>query len=253
MNPGEILQFQWYDGLLVDIDGSWDNQSTWHSIETDYETEIDLETEGQQLCTYDWISTLEPETSASSNSFYYRITDKLNLQSDPLIVGPYSISATNVDISGSGNIQIILNSSLSCSGSWNIPEISGSGIINININSTLASSGNLGSITLESLDDKLNILINLVNGINNVTSQMTFSGDLLNVRVADKGILNDISVGDILNGTVDTKTVNEILEILLAYVNGRITVNGNTLTYYKQNNSTSLFTLTGSDSERTRI
>lgn len=228
MNPGEILQFQWYDGLLVDIDGSWDNQSTWHSIEIDYETEIDLETEGQQLCTYDWISTLEPETSASTNSFYYRITDKLNLQSDPLIVGPYSISATNVDISGSG-------------------------IINININSTLASSGNLGSITLESLDDKLNILINLVNGINNVTSQMTFSGDSLNVRVADKGILNDISVGDILSGSVDTKTVNEILEILLAYVNGRITVSGNTLTYYKQNNSTALFTLTGSDSERTRI
>ncbi len=84
------------------------------------------------------------------------------------------------------------------------------------------------------------------------TDLMSFSGSNLNVRVLDSGILNDISVADILSGTVDTKTLEEIFEILLAYANGRITVSGNNFTYYKQNNSTTLFTLAGSDTARTR-
>jgi hypothetical protein len=84
------------------------------------------------------------------------------------------------------------------------------------------------------------------------TDLLSFSGSNLNVRVLDSGILNDISVSDILNGVVDTKTVEEILEILLAYANGRILVSGNSYTYYKQDNSESLFTLTGSDTTRIR-
>lgn len=84
------------------------------------------------------------------------------------------------------------------------------------------------------------------------TDLMSFSGSNLNVRVLDSGILNDISVADILAGTIDTKTVSEILEILLAYSSGRISVSGNVFTYYRQNNSSSVFTLTGSTSERTR-
>jgi len=84
------------------------------------------------------------------------------------------------------------------------------------------------------------------------TDLMSFSGSNLNVRVLDSGILNDISVADILAGTVDTKTVTQILEILLAYANGRITVSGSNFTYYKQDNSTSLYTLAGSDTARTR-
>lgn len=84
------------------------------------------------------------------------------------------------------------------------------------------------------------------------TDLLSFSGSNLNVRVLDSGILNDISVADILAGTIDTKTVSEILEILLAYTSGRITVSGNVFTYYKQNNSSSAFTLTGSSTERTR-
>lgn len=84
------------------------------------------------------------------------------------------------------------------------------------------------------------------------TDLLSFSGSNLNVRVVDKGILNDITVANILAGTVDTRTVEDILEILLAYSSGRITVSGTAYTYYSQNNSSSLFTLTGSTSERTR-
>jgi len=83
------------------------------------------------------------------------------------------------------------------------------------------------------------------------TDLLSFSGSNLNVRVQDSGILNDITVADILAGTVDTKTVSEILEILLAYNNGRITVSGNVFTYYKQDGTTSLFVITGTDTERT--
>jgi hypothetical protein len=196
---------------------------------------------------YDWIID-----AIECDYLVIRVTDVVN---DKEVFSPAVtiIESEITPITCSGIIGITLSSIIVGNNVITIPEFDCSGNINLTISSLLSSSASLGGITLEDLNNKLDVIISLVNGINNITSQMTFSGDLLNVRVADKGILNDISVGDILNGTVDTKTVNEILEILLAYVNGRITVNGNTLTYYKQNNSTSLFTLTGSDSERTRI
>jgi hypothetical protein len=196
---------------------------------------------------YDWIVD-----AIECDYLVIRVTDVTN-DKEVFYPAVTIIESEITPITCSGIIGITLSSIIVGNNVITIPEFDCSGNINLTISSLLSSSASLGGITLEDLDNKLDVIISLVNGINNITSQMTFSGDLLNVRVADKGILNDISVGDILNGTVDTKTVNEILEILLAYVNGRITVNGNTLTYYKQNNSTSLFTLTGSDSERTRI
>jgi hypothetical protein len=65
-------------------------------------------------------------------------------------------------------------------------------------------------------------------------------------------VLQDISVSDILNGTVDVKTVKETLEVLLAYSQGRIVKSGSNYAYYKQNNTTALFNLQATPSERTR-
>jgi hypothetical protein len=57
----------------------------------------------------------------------------------------------------------------------------------------------------------------------------------------------------ILNATVDTKTIEQILEILLAMAQGKISRTNNKFTYYKQNNSTELYTLESERSERTRL
>lgn len=64
--------------------------------------------------------------------------------------------------------------------------------------------------------------------------------------------LHDISVGDILDGTVDGTTVGAILEILLAAAQGRLVKSGDTYTYYKQDNVTALFTNLLDTDERTR-
>jgi hypothetical protein len=102
------------------------------------------------------------------------------------------------------------------------------------------------------IDLKDNDIYSTSTSIKSKTDLLTFSGSNLNARVVDKGILNDITVANILAGTVDTITVEDILEILLAFTSGRITVSGTTYTYYSQNNTSSLFSLTGSTSERTR-
>jgi len=65
-------------------------------------------------------------------------------------------------------------------------------------------------------------------------------------------VLEDISVSDILSGNVDGKTVEAVLEVLLSYSQGKIIKSGSNYTYYKQDNATSLFTLTASPTSRTR-
>ena len=64
--------------------------------------------------------------------------------------------------------------------------------------------------------------------------------------------LQDISVSDVLNGTIDVKTLKQTLEVLLAYAQGRVVKSGSSYAYYKQDNTTSLFTLNATPSERTR-
>lgn len=124
---------------------------------------------------------------------------------------------------------------------------------NISLNGITVSSSIINEEELDiiMINEKLDALIASLDNVTTVTDQLTFTNNLLNVRVADKGILNDITVNDILSGTVDTKTVNQILEILLAYINGKITVSGNNYIYYKQDGTTELFTITAAESERT--
>ncbi len=65
--------------------------------------------------------------------------------------------------------------------------------------------------------------------------------------------LNDISVADILAGTVDTQTIEVVLEYMLAMATGKIVKTSDTFTYYKQDNSTSAFSLSGSTDARVRL
>lgn len=221
---------------------------------------------------YDWLINIE-----ECDYLVIRISDTEDLSKFALSY-PVAIVQTEITpISISGNISlngILVTSNIES----NVPTISITGDINLNgisVSSnisneeetipTITISGNisLNGITVSSsiineeeldiimINEKLDALIASLDNVTTVTDQLTFTNNLLNVRVADKGILNDITVNDILSGTVDTKTVNQILEILLAYINGKITVSGNNYIYYKQDGTTSLFTITAAESERT--
>lgn len=65
--------------------------------------------------------------------------------------------------------------------------------------------------------------------------------------------LQDVSVADILEGSIDGTTVRAVLEILLAAAQGRLVKSGDTYTYYKQDNATALFTNLLAPDERTRV
>lgn len=60
------------------------------------------------------------------------------------------------------------------------------------------------------------------------------------------------ATSDIFGTTIDTKTFEEILEILLAMASGKITRSGTLFTFYKQDNTTALYTLQSERSQRTR-
>lgn len=60
-------------------------------------------------------------------------------------------------------------------------------------------------------------------------------------------------VADILGTSADTKTLEEIFEIMLSMASGRVVRNGNVVTYYKQDGTTELFTLQSAKTERSRL
>lgn len=60
------------------------------------------------------------------------------------------------------------------------------------------------------------------------------------------------ATGDIFGTSIDGKTFEEILEILLSMAQGKITRTGAVFTFYKQDNTTALFTLESERSQRTR-
>lgn len=79
-----------------------------------------------------------------------------------------------------------------------------------------------------------------------IEDKFSFSGDYVNV--------NTSAIADrIMATSVDTKTVEEILEILLSFTSGKIVRTNSSYLYYKQDNSTSLFTLSGSSDGRSRV
>jgi len=56
----------------------------------------------------------------------------------------------------------------------------------------------------------------------------------------------------IFGTTIDTKTFEEILEILLAMATGKVNRTNEVFKYYKQDNTTELYTLTSTTTARTR-
>jgi len=87
---GSTYRFNWYDGLDVTISITYDGQMTWTPIVENHTTEIDLETEGQQECYYDWtVSHPESEEYYHNDEVYYKILD--NNTGEEEIKGPIII------------------------------------------------------------------------------------------------------------------------------------------------------------------
>jgi hypothetical protein len=87
---GSTYRFNWYDGLDVTISITYDGQMTWTPIVENHTTEIDLETEGQQECFYDW-TVFHPESEGyyHNDEVYYKILD--NNTGEEEIKGPIII------------------------------------------------------------------------------------------------------------------------------------------------------------------
>jgi len=87
---GSTYRFNWYDGLDVTILISYDNQVTWAPIVKNHITEIDLQTEGQQKCYYDWtVDHPKSEEYYHNDVVYYKILD--NNTGEEEIKGPIII------------------------------------------------------------------------------------------------------------------------------------------------------------------
>lgn len=78
-----------------------------------------------------------------------------------------------------------------------------------------------------------------------------FATDAIDSNALASNAVSEI-VTAIFGNTVDTKTFAEIQEILLAYATGKIERSGSDYVYKKQDNTTTLFTLTSSPTDRTR-
>lgn len=88
----------------------------------------------------------------------------------------------------------------------------------------------------------------------NAGSGIPFStmSNIINTISGDISNLNNISVNDILNSTVDTQSISSLLTSLLANAQGKIIRSGDSYTYYKSNNTDIAFTLTVDSTTRTR-
>jgi len=86
-----------------------------------------------------------------------------------------------------------------------------------------------------------------------IRDQFSFSGNNVNVYVADKTNFNDITVAQILSGGIDNTTLQDAMEKLLSFCIGKIEVDGEVLRYFYQNSSTSAFALSGNNTGRIRI
>jgi len=86
-----------------------------------------------------------------------------------------------------------------------------------------------------------------------IEDKFTFSGAAVYSYGLSASINAQEVVDAMLSTTVDTKTFTEVLEILIAMATGKISRANNKFTYYKQDNSTELYTLESVRNERTRL
>lgn len=128
------------------------------------------------------------------------------------------------------------------------------------------SSGETAGVKFEGTTDGQGFII-VGNGIGNALTVNSTSGDGANIR-SDNGIgmklvgdANDISAREIdaieiktgqMQFSADGVNIYDIMSNLLAMANGKFIKYGNVITFYRQDNSTPAFTVTVTDSERTR-
>jgi len=89
-----------------------------------------------------------------------------------------------------------------------------------------------------------------------IQDQFTFNSPGIVNSFVSGGVVSadpNTIIAALLSTTVDGKTFEELMEILLAMATGRITRINNKFTYYKQDNTTALYTLESERSERTRL
>lgn len=99
----------------------------------------------------------------------------------------------------------------------------------------------------------LTSVMNALYAISAVTSQFTFSGSNVNANVANSGVLNNISISDILGSDIDGMTLEDALTKMLAWTLGNTAYSSDVFTYFKQDNSTPAFAISATDTTRTRL
>ena len=129
-------------------------------------------------------------------------------------------------------------------------------------NTTSASNFDLNPVTsvinnssygLSAINNNVTVTHADVLAVKNKTDQLTFTSGNINAYIANKGVLNDISVSDILGADIDGLTAGEAITRLLAWATGKTVADGaGTFTYYKQDGITRIFDLITSNTTRTR-
>jgi len=148
------------------------------------------------------------------------------------------INATSADISG---LETIIHANSISAGDTET-------IVN-QINSTSAFDNSLtivNQINLTSASES-----NIVDQINATSADISGLETIIHANDLSASY-NDITVSDIFAGVVDSVTVEEILTNLLSWSTGKIERVGDNFTYFKQDNLTSAFSLSGSPAERIR-
>jgi hypothetical protein len=87
--------------------------------------------------------------------------------------------------------------------------------------------------------------------VNSSITASKFAADAIDSNALAASAVSEI-VTAIFGNTIDTKTFAQISEIMLAYSTGKIEKSGADYLYKKQDNTTTLFTLTASPTDRTR-
>ena len=146
----------------------------------------------------------------------------------------YTVTAGTV---ASVTNPVTINNSVVVSGYENFPQVAVSANNDKTGYSVTANSDKTGySITANSDKTGYTVTAGTVTSVTN------------NVNVDTTSIVDSI-----LSATIDTKTFEQVMEILLAMASGKIIKSGSNYAYLKQDNGTTLFTLETSTSARERL
>jgi len=219
------------------------------------------------------------EVDISGQSVSANNLDEINIVSvsannlDEVDISGQSVSANNldeVDVSGqfvvasASNLDEIVSVSAN-----NLDEvdISGQSVsannldeINITGQFVVASASNLDEVDISGQSvsannlDEINVSADCANALVDLGIQTSAYADIIKDELLTE--INDVANEVLLSATIDgNKSVTDVLSDLLAEAIGQIVFTSalDLFTYYRQNNSTSAFALSGVDDLRTRI